>query len=120
MAKFAVIALCLASMLVASMAAEDIMGFSSARKLQQLTCTNAPRLLSTKNACTTIFVCASPKDSRLKSAAKLFDASCARCLKALGTSPCGKGTAGSTVPKECQQGLSVPAISSCLAAAAGH
>ena len=93
-------------------------GFSSARKLQQLTCANAPRLLATKNACATIFSCASPKDSRLKSAQKLFDASCARCLKNLATSPCGKGTG--SVPKECQQGLSVPAISSCLTAAAGH
>lgn len=118
MAKFAVIALCLASMLVASMAAEDIMGFSSARKLQQLTCAQAPRLLSTKNACKAIFACASPKDTRLKNAAKLFDASCARCLAALGKDPCGRGTG--SVPKECQQGLSIPAISSCLAAAAGH
>jgi len=118
MAKFAVIALFLASMLVASMAAEDIMGFSSARKLQQLTCAQAPRLLTTANACGRIFSCASPKDSRLKNAQKLFDASCSRCLKALGSSPCAKGTG--SVPKECQQGLSIPSISSCLAAAAGH
>lgn len=120
MAKLAVVALCLASMLVAGLAVEEFQGFTATRKLQQaLTCAQAPRLVATKNACTAIFDCAAPKDPRVKAAKTIFGRACDRCIQALAASPCGKG-AGSP-PKECSQGLTNKAVSDCLRlAAAGH
>lgn len=111
MARIAVVALVLATMLVAGMAVRDTetTGFSQSRSLKQnFKCPDAKRLQN--GGCQQVQDCVAKNAPSLNTPnnVKLFQSACAKCAAA------GNSCAGDDLPQACKGGLSNSAIMKCV------
>lgn len=118
MAKYAVIAVVLATMLVASMAAADseAMGFNHARALKQsFKCSDVKRLQN--GGCDQVAQCVANANKSLDTPnnRKLFNTACSNCAKTGNSCP-----GDNSLPSACKGGLNNPAIMKCINQLAGH
>jgi len=120
MAKFIVVALCLATLLVAASAAEDTVGDSmtpTRKLLQGITCASAPAMLK-PDICKKVQECATAKAPSVATAnnIKIFQALCGNCVAAIRRGECK----GQDIPADCRRGLVIPVVAQCFTTVTGR